>query len=1309
MMALSLIPVMFVALQRKLSTNWRTTSETTSISDKKKRLELSDEKNASVFQKAAKLLTFDNKEVSLFKVHAKFMVPNPRKIKRITNIYRVVRLLADDEHVEIDEATKLHRKLLLWIVLIEQWPVRMAWLLQVLKDDENSDYIFFKEPKRTLYDIYIKYVEARVYDTKINFGPTALAESYHRVFILDADPALFDALLKESKLTYQDVGGGVNREKTKLSTYTINMNPALQAVVAGIASHREEIDLARSSVPKRYVHRSVTFVDSVSKYIRAKPSSYTTKDLIIWIKSLSLGNEDSIIKNIIDYNIDGAAMDTIIRGINGTGADHLALEKLGVTDLGRYQLIALWNRDYTNLLHLINDLDVNGTGADIKNSNINPSDRDVTTGSNSNYHFEPKAKRRDETPNDSVVKDVPSKDLNSMERTTDDKSGRDHIGYTNYAVALSLLIQYGISAPTTFGLYATWGTGKSFIMNKCVSSLKMLWLRDKVKLYIKDPEEVKLFETNIEKLLQDDENEISNLYDWCLLGCPDDAVKFIEIVTSDENEGTERGRHYTAALKLDESYIQEQLSIYYNTEFQTMAEVFKFLFGIVIFLYDYIVSTCYRRNKKVENYWWIVHRLLKEAHRMEIGHTNESTKQAAKTSSSMNEAKAKQTNKSKEETKRKILQFVNIKHISNPHFYENIKTDDRNDDDDDQQNFEMKQNDLYDYEFIWWNAWLYSGSDNLWAGLIKALYETVEKRYGPVYCNAQKQANVYKIVVLVLIAGLLLIAGIIVASLTSFLTSSNHFITYIISIAGSVLVFASSVFAVGSAVWSAINTPARLSEQIMKDVASDIRSKLGFMASVKEELYRLGAMLSNPSHLPGVWDYLIPNAFMGMKPSIVKHCKSFFGGENHRGKRPCKLIIFVDDLDRCQPEKVVEVLQALVLLTENTPFVVFLAVDPRIIVTAIESVHESFFSAAGISGYEYLDKIVNIPFAIPSLVQSEKSLLVEGYMLDKPKSPIEIYIERAHNDLVHIVKFSSDGSQILTASFEENTKVNVWNAYNGILENSFQSKYNGYRNIWEGVVWSPDDSKVIARTHKQGYDVIEMFDSISGDVLQSTDLIRKVNSIAISPDRSKIFVAVNHTKDIFVYKGDDLSTLLYLLQGHVSLCNVIRFSSNGYEIASGDDASRVNIWNVNTKQNLHVYNCRMSCIFTLAYHPDGKTLVVGGDNHLCIFNTQDFSYEKKVDVTDLYEIYEEDYHYSTTIKSISFHPDGSMFAAAIGNAININVFHTATCTVMYRFVESATTVLTAVSWSPDGKRLAYGSKKGALFVRKISKDRLVND
>jgi hypothetical protein len=77
----------------------------------------------------------------------------------------------------------------------------------------------------------------------------------------------------------------------------------------------------------------------------------------------------------------------------------------------------------------------------------------------------------------------------------------------------------------------------------------------------------------------------------------------------------------------------------------------------------------------------------------------------------------------------------------------------------------------------------------------------------------------------------------------------------------------------------------------------------------------------------------------------------------------------------------VEVLRSLVLLTEDTPFVIFLAIDARVIVQAIESNHDQFFRDAGISGDQYLDKVVQLPFAIPLITEPQRKHLATGYLL----------------------------------------------------------------------------------------------------------------------------------------------------------------------------------------------------------------------------------------------------------------------------------------------------------------------------------------
>jgi len=78
-----------------------------------------------------------------------------------------------------------------------------------------------------------------------------------------------------------------------------------------------------------------------------------------------------------------------------------------------------------------------------------------------------------------------------------------------------------------------------------------------------------------------------------------------------------------------------------------------------------------------------------------------------------------------------------------------------------------------------------------------------------------------------------------------------------------------------------------------------------------------------------------------------------------------KIAVFVDDLDRCSPEKAVEVLEAIKLLLDFRRFIVCLGIDARIITHAIEDHYGKVFAAAGVTGCENLQKIVQIPFNIP--------------------------------------------------------------------------------------------------------------------------------------------------------------------------------------------------------------------------------------------------------------------------------------------------------------------------------------------------------
>ena len=82
-----------------------------------------------------------------------------------------------------------------------------------------------------------------------------------------------------------------------------------------------------------------------------------------------------------------------------------------------------------------------------------------------------------------------------------------------------------------------------------------------------------------------------------------------------------------------------------------------------------------------------------------------------------------------------------------------------------------------------------------------------------------------------------------------------------------------------------------------------------------------------------------------------------------------RIVLYIDDLDRCPPDKVVEVLQAVHMLLAFRLFVVFVAVDIRWVAGALESHFVSMFEASSEESRpvatDYLEKIFQIPYWLP--------------------------------------------------------------------------------------------------------------------------------------------------------------------------------------------------------------------------------------------------------------------------------------------------------------------------------------------------------
>jgi KAP-like P-loop domain-containing protein len=86
------------------------------------------------------------------------------------------------------------------------------------------------------------------------------------------------------------------------------------------------------------------------------------------------------------------------------------------------------------------------------------------------------------------------------------------------------------------------------------------------------------------------------------------------------------------------------------------------------------------------------------------------------------------------------------------------------------------------------------------------------------------------------------------------------------------------------------------------------------------------------------------------------------------GKR---VAVLVDDLDRCSPDKVVALLEAINLVMDIDGFIFVLALDYEVLVKAVTTKYPH------VSGHEFIEKMVQLPFRVPPLTITAGDFLAD--------------------------------------------------------------------------------------------------------------------------------------------------------------------------------------------------------------------------------------------------------------------------------------------------------------------------------------------
>lgn len=104
------------------------------------------------------------------------------------------------------------------------------------------------------------------------------------------------------------------------------------------------------------------------------------------------------------------------------------------------------------------------------------------------------------------------------------------------------------------------------------------------------------------------------------------------------------------------------------------------------------------------------------------------------------------------------------------------------------------------------------------------------------------------------------------------------------------------------------------------------------------------------------------------------------GGPGGDGAPKRRIVVFVDDLDRCLPESALEVLESMKLFFDLEGFVFVVGLDRQVVEAAIDARYAGKMGEGSfrVKGSEYIKKIFQVPFTLPPVAPTQLGAFVDA-------------------------------------------------------------------------------------------------------------------------------------------------------------------------------------------------------------------------------------------------------------------------------------------------------------------------------------------